>query len=58
MPRKCLDVSRISTFGFRAEIGLSEGVSRTIGEYRALKASGKLKAANPRPSPRRKEQVR
>jgi GDP-L-fucose synthase len=58
MPRKCLDVRMISTFGFREKIGLSEGVSRTIGEYRALKASGKLQAGNPRPAPRRKEQVR
>jgi GDP-L-fucose synthase len=58
MPRKCLDVRMISTFGFREKIGLSEGVSRTIGEYRALKASGKLQAGNSRPAPRRKEQVR
>jgi GDP-L-fucose synthase len=58
MPRKCLDARRISAFGFREKIGLPEGVSRTIGEYRALKASGKLPAGSPRPSPRRKVPVR
>ena len=47
MPRKCLDVRRMSTFGFREKIGLPEGVSRTIREYRALKASGSFQAGNP-----------
>ncbi|MEW6323929.1 MAG: GDP-L-fucose synthase [Nitrospirota bacterium] len=37
MPRKCLDVSRLTQMGFRAGVGLDEGVRRTIEEYRRLK---------------------
>ncbi|HEC27091.1 MAG TPA: GDP-L-fucose synthase [Gammaproteobacteria bacterium] len=36
MPKKCTDVSRLTSFGFHAMIGLEEGVRMTIGEYRKL----------------------
>lgn len=42
MPRKCLDVSRLRGMGFRVEIGLDEGISRTIDEYRRRKAAGEI----------------
>ena len=38
MPRKCLDVTRLNRLGFRPEISLDEGISRTIAEYRRRKA--------------------
>jgi GDP-L-fucose synthase len=34
MPRKLLDVSKISALGFRPEITLEDGIERTIAEYR------------------------
>lgn len=35
-PRRCLDVTKAAElFGFRAEIGLNEGIERTIAWYRA-----------------------
>lgn len=37
MPRKCLDVSRLSRFGFRPSVSLEQGVEKTIGEYRKTK---------------------
>ena len=37
MLRKCLDISRLTAMGFQARISLSEGISRTIAEYRQLK---------------------
>ena len=37
MPRKCLDVSKITELGFRPKIGLEEGIARTVLEYRELK---------------------
>ena len=37
MPRKCLDVARMTGLGFRPRIGLEEGIARTVAEYRALK---------------------
>ena len=37
MPRKCLDISRLTAMGFKAKISLQEGISRTIAEYRQLK---------------------
>jgi GDP-L-fucose synthase len=36
--RKCFDVSRMASLGFRPEVSLSDGIRRTIGEYEALKA--------------------
>ncbi len=36
MPRKLMDVSKISTLGWRPQVSLEQGVSRTIAEYRAL----------------------
>ena len=42
MPRKCLDVSRLTAMGFQARIGLEEGIRRTIAEYRQRKAEGRV----------------
>lgn len=41
MPRKIVDISRISALGFRAGIGIEEGITGMIREYRALSGSGK-----------------
>lgn len=37
MPRKCLDVARMTGLGFLPRIGLEEGIARTVAEYRELK---------------------
>lgn len=37
MPRKCLDVTRLSALGYEAKISLQDGVRRTIAEYRAMR---------------------
>ncbi|MGZ8429943.1 MAG: GDP-L-fucose synthase, partial [Candidatus Deferrimicrobiaceae bacterium] len=37
MPRKCLDVARMTGLGFRPRIGLEEGIAKTVAEYRDLK---------------------
>lgn len=37
MPHKCLDVSRMRDLGFFPKISLSEGIERTIREYKTLK---------------------
>jgi GDP-L-fucose synthase len=42
MPRKCLDVSKLSNMGFRTKIGLEDGVERTILEYRRRKREGSV----------------
>lgn len=42
MPRKCLDVSRLATAGFKAKIPLEEGIRRTVAEYRTLKSEGRM----------------
>jgi GDP-L-fucose synthase len=42
MPRKCLDISRLASAGFRHKISLEAGVQRTIEEYRRLKAEGRI----------------
>jgi GDP-L-fucose synthase len=39
MPRKCMDVSRMKALGYAPEITLSEGVCRTIEEYKMKKNS-------------------
>ena len=35
MPRKCMDVSRLSELGYSPKIALEEGIDRLIEEYRA-----------------------
>lgn len=42
MMQKCLDVTRMRNIGFTPRIDLDEGIARTIMEYRALKAAGKI----------------
>jgi len=42
MMRKCLDVSRLKEMGYRPRISLSEGVLRTIEEYRERKRTGTI----------------
>jgi GDP-L-fucose synthase len=34
MPRKCLDVSRLTALGFRPCVSLRDGIARTVHEYR------------------------
>lgn len=43
-PRKLLDVSRLARLGWRARIGLEEGLTRTFASYQAEKAAGTLRA--------------
>ena len=43
MPRKCLDISRLTQLGFRTQFTLEKGVQQTIAEYRQLKKDGFLK---------------
>jgi len=42
MPRKCLDVSKLTSLGFRPLITLERGIDMAIAEYRRLKGSGAL----------------
>lgn len=44
MPRKCMDCSKVQQLGFRPQISLDEGISRSITEYRNYKRSGRLAA--------------
>lgn len=37
MPRKCMDISRITSLGWQLKISLEEGIEQTINEYRAMK---------------------
>lgn len=39
MPRKCLDISRISDLGFKSNVSLEQGTQKTIEQYRELKAA-------------------
>ena len=41
MPLKCMDVSRMEALGIRPQVGLAEGVRRTIDEYREIKRRGR-----------------
>jgi GDP-L-fucose synthase len=41
MPRKCLDVSRLTAMGFRPRISLTDGIRQTIDEYRHLIAKAR-----------------
>jgi GDP-L-fucose synthase len=42
-PRKLMDVSKLSALGWRARIGLREGVERAYASYRVEKAAGTLR---------------
>ncbi|MBS1572455.1 MAG: GDP-L-fucose synthase [Bacteroidetes bacterium] len=37
MPRKCLDVNRLSTMGFKHKISLAQGIKQTVSEYKKSK---------------------
>jgi GDP-L-fucose synthase len=43
-PRKLMDVSRLTALGWRAKIGLREGVEKTYASYLAEKAAGTLRS--------------
>jgi len=38
MPRKCLDVSKLTAIGFKARVPLDKGIERTITEYRQCRS--------------------
>lgn len=42
-PRKLMDVSRMAALGWKARIGLREGIEKTFASYNAEKAAGKLR---------------
>ncbi len=42
-PRKLMDVTRLTALGWKAKVGLHEGVERTYASYLAEKAAGKLR---------------
>ncbi len=42
-PRKLLDVSRLQALGWRAKVGLRDGLARTYASYLAEKAAGTLR---------------
>ena len=42
-PRKLMDVSRLTALGWKARVGLREGVEKTSASYLAEKAAGKLR---------------
>jgi len=42
-PRKLMDVSRLTTLGWKARVGLREGVEKTYASFLAEKASGSLR---------------
>jgi GDP-L-fucose synthase len=43
-PRKLMDVSRLAALGWRARIGLREGIERTYASFLAEKSAGTLRA--------------
>ncbi len=43
-PRKLMDVSRLTGLGWKARLGLREGVEKTYAAFLAEKAAGKLRA--------------
>jgi GDP-L-fucose synthase len=43
-PRKLMDVSRLSALGWKARIGLRDGVAKTYASFLAERASGTLRA--------------
>ncbi len=42
-PRKLMDVSKLATLGWKARIGLREGIEKTYASYLAEKAAGTLR---------------
>ena len=42
MPRKCLDISKLTDLGFQFQVTLEKGIQQTIKEYRQLKKEGKI----------------
>jgi len=42
MMRKCMDVSRLKSLGFKPKVSLDQGIASLIAEYRSLKAAGRL----------------
>jgi GDP-L-fucose synthase len=42
MLRKLLDSARLKEAGFRPEITLAQGITKTVAEYRALKVAGEI----------------
>jgi len=42
-PRKLMDVSKLASLGWRARIGLRDGIQRTYAAYRSELATGKLR---------------
>ena len=44
MPRKLMDVSRLTALGWRARINLREGLEKTYASYLAEKSAGKLRS--------------
>ena len=42
-PRKLMDVSRLSALGWKARIGLREGIAKTYASFRAEQAAGRLR---------------
>jgi GDP-L-fucose synthase len=43
-PRKLLDVSRLTALGWKARVGLREGIEKTYASYLAEKAAGTLRS--------------
>lgn len=43
MPRKCLNIDKITNIGFESKINLSIGIDQSIAEYNQLKMKGLLK---------------
>jgi len=43
VPRKLMDESKCAALGWRARIGLREGIERTYASYRAEKEAGELR---------------
>ncbi|HOG92823.1 MAG TPA: GDP-L-fucose synthase, partial [Opitutaceae bacterium] len=42
-PRKLMDVSKLASLGWRARIGLRDGIQRTYAAYLSELATGKLR---------------
>ncbi len=42
MMKKCMDVSRLAALGFKARIGIDQGIQEMVEEYRRRKAEGSL----------------
>jgi len=44
MPRKLLDVSRLTALGWKAKVGLADGLARTYASFQAESAASRLRA--------------